>query len=128
MLFSPENGTGEDGRLFSLMNINDVVCSLLQKQPYKVPHCDHVKIGRSEIYNPDFHFIYQKMGEPHRLLAFEGFLFATGEKLIVYADGAVELYDRKDDSRIEDAMRMQALLKCVQREITVCSLDVICVP
>lgn len=126
-VFSPEVGAGEDPRIFSLMNMNDVLLALLKKTAYAAPATAYVKIGRSELYNPDFRFLYQSMGEAHRLLAFEGFVFASGEKLVVYADGAVELYDRGNDRPMADATRAKALLMRVKAEITVCPLEQISV-
>ena len=125
VICAPEYGAGTDGRLLSLLEINDVVCSLLQGRHFDLPMPDYVKIGRSELYNPDFRFLYQQMGEAQRLLAFEGFVFVSGEKIVVYSDGAVELYDRKDDSEIDDPARIKELLSRVQEEITVCPLEAI---
>ena len=123
VLFSPEYGAGEHQGVFSLMALNDVVCSLMRKGHCPLSVRDHVKIGRSELYNPDFRFLYEQMGEAHRLLAFEGFVFASGEKLVVYADGAVELYQCSDESCVDDPARVRELLVRVRGEITVCTLD-----
>lgn len=114
---SPEMGTEVDDRLISLMELNNMVVSLLQQEKYCVSDHDHIKLGRSELYNPDFRFLYRMIGKERCLQAFECFVFADGRKLIVFADGSMEVYDR-EDCRVCDVDK-QMLLERVKEEITV---------
>lgn len=111
---------GEDSDLISLMELNNIIISLMEKTEYVNPKKEWAKIGRSTIYNLDFHFLYSKMNAEKRLQAFEGFVFRSGEKLVVYADGEKELYSSKDDSVIDDAARKDELFAKVASEVTVC--------
>ncbi len=111
---------GRDDGLISLMELNNIIISLLEKKKYISENKRFVKIGRSEIYNPDFLFLYRKMGEEYRLQAFEGFIFDTGEKLVVYVNGKKELYSTRDDSKIEDEKLVEKLFFEVRSEVTVC--------
>lgn len=114
---SPEMGTGKDDRLISMMELNNMMISLLQQENYCASDRDHIKMGRSELYNPDFRFLYRMMGKERCLQAFECFVFVDGKKLIVYADGNMEVYDL-EDHRICDIDK-QKLADKVKEEITV---------
>ncbi|WP_027407432.1 hypothetical protein [Anaerovibrio sp. RM50] len=111
-----KNGTCK--KLHSIMSINDVVISLLENREYNPLDNTYIKIGRSEIYNPDFKKLYKLLGEEKRLQAFEGFIFSDGFKLVVYADGHAELYDLADNE-LFDARKIEYLLKIVAQDITV---------
>ena len=109
-----------DDKLISLMELNDIVIKLMDGLCYNKPTKKWIKIGRSHIYNPDFHCLYSKMGQEYRLNAFEGFIFDSGEKLVVYSDGKRELYSTDDDRRIEDTQRIEELYSLIKSEVTVC--------
>ena len=106
--------TGENRDLISLMEINNIVISLLQNKPYNNPQNNWIRIGRSKIYNPDFQYLYNKMGEKNRLQAFDGYVFDSKEKLIIYADDRMELYSTVDDSMIEDDDRINELIQLIK--------------
>lgn len=125
---SPETGVGENGKLISLMEFNSIVISLLNGEDYvevAFRKRDHIKIARSELYNPDFRFLYGMIGKEQYLQAFECFVFEDGYKLIVFANGRTELYllqgDR--DAAVQDDERQGKLLREVKEEITVCDMD-----
>lgn len=120
---SPETGTGTDHALTSIMELNDVIIGLMNKRPIRLKKRDVIKVLRSEIYNPDFRYLYQKVNNGHGLLAFEAFLFAEGYKLAVYADGIVKLYLTETDAKIEDRQIKQRLLYKIKDKITVCAQE-----
>ncbi|MDE6568602.1 MAG: hypothetical protein K2K70_12850 [Lachnospiraceae bacterium] len=105
---SPETVTGISNNLMTLMSINEIVCSLLRKEAFTEPNNEFIKIQRSEIYNPDFRFIYGKAGKQQELKAFEAFVFRDGRKLIVYSDGVIRICDHNDkliqDQSVKDEL------------------------
>ena len=107
------------------MELNDIVIALLNDEPFYYKEHDHVKIARSEIYNPDFIYIYGKVGQEEKLLAFEGFVFAEGYKLTVNAKGNVFLYRVDDDSTVNDIELKRKLFFRIKNRVTVCDLDVV---
>lgn len=116
---SPEMGVGVDADMISLMSINDVVISLLKKQKFYHPKTEFIRVARSEIYNPDFRYLYGKNGQERGIQAFEGFLFKTGYKLVIYADGVSELYETEGDRLIEDTELKRCLLDEIRSYVTV---------
>lgn len=118
---SPEVGIGVDHSLISIMELNDVIIGLMNKAQIQLKKRDVIKIVRSEIYNPDFQYLYRKANNEHGLLAFEVFIFEEGYKLAVYADGIVELYLTEADVKIEDKQKKHRLLDKIIDKVTVCS-------
>lgn len=116
---SPEMGIGANSGYISLMSINDIIISLLNKEKYVFAESDFIKIVRSEIYNPDFQYLYKKNAHERGLLAFEGFIFKTGYKLIIYADGISELYETATDQIVNDDVQKYTLLELVKNLVTV---------
>ncbi len=116
---SPEMGTGRCGRLASLMSLNDIVICLLEHKPYIVPEKPFVKIARSELYNPDFQYLYKEIGKEQCLLAFEAFVFETGYKLLIYANGVTELFQVCNDEKCSDDSMVRELLNEIKDYITV---------
>ena len=53
------------------------------------------------------------------LMAFEGFIFESGEKLIVFSDGSRILFSSLDDSKINDDSRTNELYQMIAAEVTV---------
>lgn len=115
---SSHHSYGSYDMLHSIMSINDVIISLLENNEYKPVDKSYIKIGRSQIYNPNFQRLYKLLGEEKRLQAFEGFIFSEGYKLVVYADGHAELYDLNDNELFDDD-KIEDLMMVVRREITV---------
>lgn len=122
-VISPQTKRGWNHELFSLMGINQVMIALLNDEEVKPEKVSHIKCQRSEIYNPDLRYIYQKYGKEQELLAFEAFIFADGYKLVVYCDGSLKLSKIYDDVLIEDRALTKEKLSEVKSEITVCRLD-----
>lgn len=123
MIRSPEMGAGRDRGLISLMSLNDLVISLLKQEPYVPQEQPFVKIARSALYNPDFQYLYRKIGKEQCLLAFEAFVFADGYKLLVYADGTLELWKTESDEKYPDESKELELLRNIKSYITVCDLE-----
>lgn len=115
---APFMDAGENHALLSLMSLNDIVISLLQKMKYLLEEADYIKVARSELYNPDFRFLYKKWNKEKCLQAFEVFVFKELCKVAVYADGTSELYN-ENDQRLEMEEEKEALLRRVSEEITV---------
>lgn len=116
---SPEMGVGIDADIISLMSINDIVISLLNKQKFHSPKREFVRIARSEIYNPDFRYLYEENGQKRGIQAFEGFIFRTGYKLIIYADGSSELYEIAEDQMLGNEQLKTELIDKIRNCITV---------
>ena len=110
---------GMSHNLFSLTNINDVVLALMNKTELPFDDKPYVKIQRSQIYNPDFKYLYKRAGYKQGLLAFECFVFKSGYKLVVYSNGVIELYDSKTEKRIDDDNIIRNLKEIVLNDITV---------
>ena len=89
-----------------------------ENKNYEYEQSEYIKIARSEIYNPDFRYLYRLQGEESKLMAFEGFVFPSGYKLIVYSDGSLELFDLSDNE-IADKQVAMSLLATVKKDITV---------
>lgn len=119
----PELGVGEDRSQISLMELNDIIISLLSREPYHHQKKSVIKALRSEIYNPDFRYLYQKTGNGRGLLAFEVFLFEEGCKLAIFSDGSIELYETQTEQKITDRSKKENFLKRIQGEITVCDIS-----
>ena len=115
----PELSVQRDKRLISLMELNKMICCLLNDEKYDYTESEYIKIQRSEIYNPDFCYLYKKNGREKELQAFELFIFRDGVQLMIYADGTIEEI-MEDGRSVEDKWDR---LKCVEEEITVCSKE-----
>lgn len=121
ILRSPEMGAGTDDRLISLMQLNNMVISLLQQDTYQIPDVEYIKMARSELYNPDFRFLYEMIGKKESLQAFECFLFTDGRKLMIFADGTTKVYDIKD--RLLTDADKRTMLDRIEGKITVCDIS-----
>ncbi|NBH84994.1 hypothetical protein D7X88_17180 [bacterium C-53] len=116
---SPEMGVGCHKSIISLMEMNNIIISLLKRRKYVPEEQDFIKIVRSEIYNPDFRYLYKKIKHERGLMAFEGFIFQTGYKLIVYPDGKSVLYETEHEQIIDDDHLKNKLLDKVRDFVTV---------
>lgn len=123
IMCSPEMGRGKYSGLMSLMSINDMIISLLKREAYDIPQNSYIKIARSELYNPDFRHLYKKMDQERCLQAFEGFIFADGYKLIIYADGFMELLSTETDDVIDDERLKWKYYEVIREEVTVCESE-----
>lgn len=123
---SPEIEICRDEGLVSLMELNNIIISLMKKENVLIEKKRVIKVLRSEIYNPDFQYLYRNTGNDRGLMAFEVFIFDEGYKLAVFADGKVELYLAKSDKKIRDYLIMNRLLDEIRNSITVCDLKKIC--
>lgn len=123
IICSPEMKAGRCDQLISIMTLNEVVISMLNKKAYEIPEHNFIKLARSELYNPDFRYLYEMMGKENYLLAFEAFIFASGYKLVIYSDGMVELFLTATDEKITNLEQTEQLLETIQEHITVCPLE-----
>ena len=117
VIISPEYGKGGCDNITSLLELNEVVVSLLDNTRYVPRKKTWIKCGRSRIYNPDFKYLYKLLNEEKRLQAFECFVFKD-YKLVVYSDGETELYT-KEDEIISDAKKMENFYSMIKKHITV---------
>lgn len=122
---SPEMGEGVEKRNVSLMELNEVIVSLLERKRFAGRFGDFVKAQRSAIYNPDFRYLYREYGYERGLLAFEAFIFEDGHKLGIFSDGHAELVEMDSDEPFEDAGLRRKLFMRVKGHITVCSPDAV---
>lgn len=120
LIKSPEQGVHQENSLISLMSLNDIVVSLMRKEEFQLKKNAFIKTERSEIYNPDFQYLYKKVGKEKELMAFEAFIFESGYKLVIYGDGSVKVLLTSDDSEIENLEKKIELINRVQNYITVC--------
>lgn len=120
---SPEISPGSTIKIESLMSLNMIILDLMNHEAVTLDEKEYVKVVRSEIYNPDFRYLYNKYGRKQELLAFEVFIFADGSKLAVYADGKTEMFHAEDDQEVTDDERKKQLLSKVSSRITVCELS-----
>lgn len=120
---SPEMEVGMDYGLVSLMELNNVIIGLMNQEKIHIGERKVIKVLRSEIYNPDFRYLYQNTGNAHGLLAFEVFIFDEGYKLAIFSDGESELYLAESDSMIDDMDAKRRLFDIVRDKITVCMPD-----
>lgn len=97
VVFSPEMKKRTNEKLISLMELNEIMLSLLRGEEYHYQETEFIKIGRSEIYSPNYKYICKQRGAELESMAFEGFIFESGHKLIVYANRTVKLYNLEDE-------------------------------
>ena len=127
LIRSPEMGQGNNQQLISLMSLNDILVHLLNQKAYTAPENSFIKAARSELYNPDFQYLYKEIGKEHCLLAFEVFLFEEGYKLAVYADGTISLF-YLNDMPCDDNTLINVLFEKIQSYLTVCNAAHIRIP
>jgi len=120
---SPEMGTSRCNKLISLMSFNDIMISLLNHKTYVISEHTHIKAARSELYNPNFRYLYKEIGRERCLLAFETFIFMDGYKLLIFSDGIVELFLTATEQKIDDRELIWQFLQRIKEEITVCTLE-----
>ncbi len=118
---SPEVGVGISNNLISIMELNSVIIGLMNKNKFLFKEKDFIKIVRSEIYNPDFQYLYKKADIERGILAFEVFVFKEGYKLAVYSDGIAEVYLLETDAKINNEKLKMELYNRIKNSITVCT-------
>lgn len=118
---SPKMVKGEvNNKLISLMELPQIILSLLENKSFDYEEKPHIKIQRSQIYNLDFIRLYRKYGYERALQAFEVFIFPDKYKLAIYADGKKELYF--EDTKTNEKTLCNNYYKRIKSEITVISL------
>lgn len=122
---SPEMPVQQDTSLVSIIELNNILLGLMNCERIIIRKRKSIKVLRSEIYNPDFKYLYEKAGYKQGLLAFELFVFETGYKLAIYSNGITECFWREEDINIDNLELKQKLLNSIKDEITVCSKDMI---
>lgn len=105
--------------MHSLLELSDIISQLLNQNYKPRREANIIKCGRSQLYNPDFKYIYNKLGLKKYLMAFEGFIFSDGYKLIVFSDGSKELFSVDSDELIEDEEMRDLLYKKIVEQVTV---------
>jgi len=120
---SPEMGRGESKELISLMSLNDIVISLLKQKKYEMSANSFIKIARSQLYNPNYCSLCSMIKKEQSLLAFEAFIFTAGYKLVIYADGKVELYRTETDEKMDSHTVMERLIAEIKDCVTVCNAE-----
>ncbi|MDE6626428.1 MAG: hypothetical protein K2K56_08670 [Lachnospiraceae bacterium] len=118
---SPETGIGVNNINISLMEINEILICLMEKRKFTPKLPDIVKAQRSAIYNPDFHYLYQKCGQEQGLRAYEVFLFEDRTRLAIYDNGYTELVE--NDHIVEDEQKKRCLYERIKTRISVCECD-----
>lgn len=106
-----------DDTITSLMNLNQIICNLLEDKNIYLLKKKFIKVQRSPIYNPDFSYIYKQMGKQQELEAFELFIFDDGYHLVIYANGVKRLF--KDNQFIDDKIKLNEYYRLVTQYITV---------
>lgn len=120
---SPEMGTGMSDKLISLLSLNEIVICMLREGAYQIPESHFIKCARSELYNPDFRFLYKEMGREKCLMAFEAFVFEEGYKLLIYSNGETELFMLHSNTKINDHELSLRLCERIKSYVTVCEVD-----
>ena len=115
-------GVGVSNKIISLIEMPEIIKSLLEERDYNVPNREYIKIVRSELYNPDFRFLYSSLGKETYLNAFEAFVFEDGYKLIIFSNGEVELYNNEEKRVLGRNDFVKKLVTRVKADITVCDL------
>ncbi|SFI08576.1 hypothetical protein SAMN04487830_12147 [Pseudobutyrivibrio sp. OR37] len=108
---------GECDDIVSLSEMNNVVIALEKDEVPIIPKKKYVKCARTQIYNPDFRFLYREMGHEENLMAFEAFVFEDGKKLIVFSNGLKKLY--VNEHQIFDDNEINRIYDIVRDQITV---------
>lgn len=121
-MLSPEQGVGRDDNIISLMSLNEIIISMMQRKKFENKILPYVKVARSELYNPDFRFLYGLINKEQYLLAFEAFIFEEGYKLVVYSNGVIELYDLEEEKKHSDYQIIQRLFELIKSDLTVCDV------
>lgn len=117
----PEVPTGVSDKNISLLEINEILVSLMEKRKFVERQSAIVKTQRSAIYNPDFQYLYKKCGQDQGLQAYEAFIFEDGSKLAIYENGHVELVE--NDVIVENDSKKDALFSLIEGRVTVCACN-----
>lgn len=122
---SPETGVGISEKLESIMSLNKIIIELMRNESVILDKKDYIKIVRSEIYNPDFKYLYHKCGYEQELLAFEVFICSGGSKLAIYSNGVSELFCADNEDVIADSEKKARLISMVKDNVTVCDVGLV---
>ena len=103
----------KDNTLISLISIGDIIKKLLNGEKYIPTKQQYIKVMRSELYNPDFKYLYNSISKGKYLMAFEAFIIDNRYKFIIFSDGEIELYELPSENRIYDEELINDLKKSV---------------
>ena len=120
---SPEMTIGMSDQLISLLSLNDIIMNMLREETFQIPEDPFIKCARSELYNPDFRFLYKNMGREKCLMAFEAFIFQEGYKLLIYSNGETELFMLPSDTKVNNRELLFAFLEKIKNNVTVCEIN-----
>lgn len=112
----PELPPHKDERLISLMELNEIICCLLEGKPYIYTEPDYIKMQRSRLYNPDLQYVYTQNGHERELQAFELFIFKDGAELMVYENGECRVLSEGNGGKTD----VSTLYQRVAADVTVC--------
>lgn len=87
---------GDRYELISLMQLNEMLCNIINNRIVTPKQYDYIKVQRTAIYNPKLKKIYREKGRERELMAFELFVFVDGYKLCVYEDGKIILLHKDE--------------------------------
>lgn len=119
---SKNQENAKDNTLISLICIGDIIKKLLKGEKYIPIKKQYIKIMRSELYNPDFKYLYKSISKEKYLMAFEAFIIDNRYKFIIFSDTEIELYELTSENQIYDEELINDLKKSVLEDVTVCRL------
>lgn len=117
IVFGNNVKAGRNNQIVSLAEMNNVALSMEEGREIDIKKREYIKCARSEIYNPDFKYLYKKLGYEEDLLAFEAFVFENGDKIIIFSNGRKRAYEQ--DTEILDSHKIEELFSIVKDDITV---------
>lgn len=109
---------GDRYELISLMQLNQMLCNIINNRIMTLKQYDYIKVQRTAIYNPKLKKIYKEKGRERELMAFELFVFADGYKICVYEDGEIILLYK--DEIIDSSKLAEKYYIKVINNVTVC--------
>lgn len=112
---------GDRYELVSLMQLNEILCNLINNRMVMPNEHNYIKVQRTGIYNPKLKKIYREKGRERELMAFELFIFIDGYKLCVYENG--EMVFLYKDKKVENAQLQAEYYNAVANDVTVYKLS-----
>ena len=128
VIWSPQVKAEKNNQLISLMSLNEIITGFMDGKPFSPERRDYVKVARSQLYNPDFEYLYKLVGYESCLLAFEAFIFSNGYKLVIFSNGEVELVNTQTDEICEKNALAQSMFEQVRADLTVCDQSMVKLP
>lgn len=112
---------GDRYELVSLMQLNEILCNLINNRMVMPNEHNYIKVQRTGIYNPKLKKIYREKGRERELMAFELFIFIDGYKLCVYENGEIVFLYK--DKKVENAQLQAEYYNAVANDVTVYKLS-----